>query len=73
MIFLDQQETKKFIQKIEKMLDSKASIISGQYSFEGFTGPQLRELAESLKPESFQDMIDEMEKIFAPQKKNVIK
>ena len=62
MIFLDQQETKKFIQKIEKMLDSKASIISGQYSFEGFTGPQLRELAESLKPESFQDMIDEMEK-----------
>lgn len=62
MIFLDQQETKKFIQTVEKMLDSKASIISGQYSFEGFTGPQLRELAESLRPESFQDMIDEMEK-----------
>lgn len=62
MIFLDQQETKKFIQTVEKMLDSKASIISGQYSFDGFTGPQLRELAESLRPESFQDMIDEMEK-----------
>ena len=62
MIFLDQQETKKFIQTVEKMLDSKASIISGQYSFEGFTGPQLRELAESLRPESFQDMIDKMEK-----------
>lgn len=58
MIFLDREETKKFITKAEKMLDTQASEISKTYSFEGFSGKRLRELAESLNLESFQDIID---------------
>ena len=63
IIFLDREETKKFIMTIKDMLDSKASVLSNKYPIdEPFSKDELRKLAESLDIDSEQDLLDKAEK-----------
>lgn len=61
VIFLDRTGTRKYIKTLNQVLDTKAANITRQYSFEGLTGRQLRDLAESLHPESYNDFIESLE------------
>ncbi len=63
MIFLDREETKKFITTIKDMLDSKASVLSNKYPIdEPFSKDELRKIAETLDIDSAQDLLDKAEK-----------
>lgn len=61
MIFLDREETRKFKKSLNTALDNKATHITRQYSIDSFTGPELRQLVESLDPDSCQDLIDQID------------
>ena len=61
MIFLDREETKKFKRTLDTMLDNKATNITRTYSYDPFTGEELRHLAESLDPDSCQEVLDYMD------------
>lgn len=63
MIFLDREETKKFITTIKDMLDSKASVLSNKYPIdEPFSKDELRKIAETLDIDSAQGLLDKAEK-----------
>jgi len=62
MIYLDRAETRKFLKRIDDTLDSKATNITRKYAMNSFSGPELRDLAESLDPDSLEDMITVMER-----------
>ncbi|MDQ5983886.1 MAG: hypothetical protein RUMPE_00915 [Eubacteriales bacterium SKADARSKE-1] len=63
-IYLEREDTKKFINKVEDELISKHGILSEDLEMEGFTNKNFRKdfikLAKELKPESDQDMLDSM-------------
>lgn len=62
MMFLDRSEIQKFQTELEKELDRKASNITGKFDFKPLTGAELRSLANDLKPESYQGMLDLMDR-----------
>ncbi len=68
MIFLDRAETRKFKETLNTVLDNKATNITRKYSMDSFTGPELRQLAESLDPDSCQDVIDQMDHVLTDEK-----
>lgn len=62
VMFIDRIEVQeRFIKRLEDMLDTKFSIIKGQYDFEACKPEDLRRLANELRPESYQEMIDKMQ------------
>ncbi|MDQ5983894.1 MAG: hypothetical protein RUMPE_00923 [Eubacteriales bacterium SKADARSKE-1] len=65
MMYLDRAETKKFIQTVKRTLDTKFANIAKTYSLEDVSSTDLIKLAETLQPESFQDMIDKMDEEIA--------
>lgn len=62
MIFLDRNETQKFQRALEEELDRNASNITGKFDFKPLTGIELRNLANEIKPESYQGMLDMMDR-----------
>lgn len=62
MIFLDREETRKFTKSLNTVLDNRATNITKKYSMDSITATELRDLAESLDPNSCQDLIDQIDK-----------
>jgi len=61
MIFLDRIGTREFIRKLSVALDNKATNLMRKYPDDSFSGQEIRQLAESLDPDSYDDMIRKLD------------
>lgn len=62
VMFIDRTEIQeRFIKRIEDALDTRFSTITRRFDFQQRSPDELRALANELRPESYQEMIDKMQ------------